>query len=151
VKIQTSMGDIVVELFEKDAPISTRNFVEYVKSGFYDGLVFHRVIKGFMIQGGGYDASGKQKSSRAPIKREIKYPQLKHWNGALCMARTAVPDSATAQFYICHGAQAGLDREYAVFGITREGIDIVDKIAKTPTGREDKPKTDVVIQKVSLL
>ena len=151
VKIQTTAGDIVVELFEKEAPLSTKNFLEYVKSGHYEGTVFHRVIKGFMIQGGGYDAGGKQKSTRGPIKREINYPTLKHWNGALCMARTAVPDSATAQFYICHGPQPGLDREYAVFGITREGISVVEKIATTPTDRSDKPKTDVVITKAQVL
>ena len=151
VKIQTSVGDIVVELFEKEAPVSTKNFLEYVKSGFYDGTIFHRVIKGFMIQGGGFTPDGKQKSTRSPIKLEINYPTLKHWDGALAMARTAVRDSATAQFYICHGAQAGLDREYAVFGILRLGRDVVDKIASVPRSKQDKPLTDVVIEKVSVI
>ncbi|HET6404246.1 MAG TPA: peptidylprolyl isomerase [Candidatus Thermoplasmatota archaeon] len=151
VKLQTSAGDIVVELFEKEAPVSVKNFLEYVKSGHYDGTIFHRVIKGFVIQGGGYDTAGRQKSTRAPIKLEVNYPTLKHWNGALSMARTMVRDSATAQFYICHGAQPGLDREYAVFGIVREGMPVVEKIATTPTDRQDKPKTDVSITKASVL
>ena len=151
VKLQTTAGDIVVELFEKEAPVSTKNFLEYVKSGHYDGTVFHRVIKGFVIQGGGYDAGGRQKPTRAPIKLEINYPTLQHWDGALSMARTMVRDSATAQFYICHGAQKGLDREYAVFGVVREGKDVVNKIASTPTDRSDKPKQDVVLTKASTL
>ena len=151
VKIQTSAGDIVVELFEKEAPISTKNFLAYVNEGFYEGTIFHRVIKGFMVQGGGYDASMKQKKTKSAIKREINYPTLKHWDLALCMARTSVPDSATAQFYICHGAQAGLDKEYAVFGLVRSGSDVVKTIANTKTDRSDKPVTDVVIQKVSVI
>lgn len=151
VKLQTSAGDIVVELFEKEAPVSVKNFIEYVKSGHYDGTIFHRVIKGFVIQGGGYDTAGRQKPTRSPIKLEINYPTLKHWNGALSMARTMVRDSATAQFYICHGAQAGLDKEYAVFGMVREGMSVVEKIATSPTDRQDKPKSDVTITKATLL
>jgi len=151
VKIETSAGEIVVELFEKEAPISTKNFLSYVSEGFYEGTIFHRVIKGFMIQGGGFDTAGKQKKTKSAIKREINYPTLKHWNGALCMARTAVPDSATAQFYICHGPQAGLDKEYAVFGMVRQGMAVVDAIAKTQTDRSDKPKTDIVILKAQVL
>lgn len=151
VKISTSMGDIVVEVFEDKAPISAANFLQYVREGFYEGLIFHRVIKGFMIQGGGHRPDMSQKKGRAPIKREINYPTLRHWNGALCMARTAVPDSATSQFYICHGPQAGLDREYAVFGLVRDGMKVVEAIATTPTDRADKPKTDVVITKMEVL
>jgi cyclophilin family peptidyl-prolyl cis-trans isomerase len=151
VKIQTTMGDITVELFQSEAPICTKNFLEYVNSGFYEGLIFHRVIKGFMVQGGGMDASMAQKKGRSPIKLEINYPTLQHWNGALAMARTSDPNSATSQFYICHGAQAGLDKNYAVFGMVREGIRVVEQIAATPTDRSDKPKTDVVIQKTSVV
>jgi cyclophilin family peptidyl-prolyl cis-trans isomerase len=151
VKIQTTAGDVVVELFQTEAPVSTKNFLEYVNSGFYEGLIFHRVIKGFMIQGGGLDAGGKQKKGRSPIKLEINYPTLQHWDGALCMARTSDPNSATSQFYICHGAQAGLDKNYAVFGVVREGRAVVDKIATTPTDRSDKPKTDVAIEKMSVV
>ncbi|HVM45945.1 MAG TPA: peptidylprolyl isomerase, partial [Candidatus Thermoplasmatota archaeon] len=101
--------------------------------------------------GGGYTREGKQKSTRSPIKLEINYPTLKHWDGALAMARTAVRDSATAQFYICHGAQPGLDREYAVFGILRIGRDVVDKIASAPRDGQDKPRTDIVINKMEVL
>lgn len=151
VKIQTSMGDVVVELFEKEAPVSTQNFLAYVREGFYEGLIFHRVIKGFMIQGGGLEPSGRQKKGKSPIKLEINYPTLKHWNGALAMARTSDPNSATSQFYICHGPQGGLDKNYAVFGIVREGMNVVEKIATTPTDRSDRPKTDVVIQKAQAL
>lgn len=150
VLISTTEGDIVVELFEKQAPISTKNFLEYVKSNFYDGLIFHRIIPNFMIQGGGMDPSGRQKSGRGPIKLEI-HPELRHWDGALAMARTSVPNSATSQFYICHGAQSGLDNNYAVFGVTRQGLDVVDKIAKTPTDRSDKPKKDILITGTKLL
>jgi cyclophilin family peptidyl-prolyl cis-trans isomerase len=151
VKLQTTAGDIVVELFEKEAPVSTKNFLEYVESGHYDGTVFHRVIKGFVVQGGGFDTSGRQKPTRSPIKLEINYPTLQHWDGALSRARTAVRDSATSQFYLCHGAQKGLDREYAVFGVAREGKSVVDKIASVPTGSGDKPKTDVVLTRATVL
>ena len=144
VLISTSVGDITVELFAKDAPISTENFLRYVNENFYQGLIFHRVIKGFMIQGGGMDKDMRQKKTHSPIKLEIN-PKLRHWNGALAMARTAVKDSATGQFYICHGPQAGLDNNYAVFGVVRQGIAVVEQIAKTPTGPGDKPKTDITI------
>ena len=93
----------------------------------------------------------KQKRGHAPIKLEINYPTLQHWDGALAMARTSDPNSATSQFYICHGKQSGLDKNYAVFGVVREGRAVVDKIATTPTDKGDKPKTDVVIQKVSVV
>lgn len=151
VKISTSMGDITVELFEKEAPICTANFLKYVNADFYEGLVFHRVIKGFMIQGGGMDASGKPKKGNSAIKLEINYPTLQHWDVALAMARTSEPNSATSQFYICHGAQKGLDKNYAVFGVVREGRSVVDKIATSPTDRTDKPKNDITIQSTTVL
>ena len=151
VRIQTTAGDMVVELFEKEAPVSVQNFLAYVREGFYEGTIFHRVIKGFVIQGGGLEPSGRQKKGKSPIKLEINYPTLKHWNGALSMARTSDPNSATSQFYICHGAQGGLDKNYAVFGIVREGMNVVEKIATGPTDRTDRPKTDVVIQKAEVL
>ncbi|HEX2022937.1 MAG TPA: peptidylprolyl isomerase [Candidatus Thermoplasmatota archaeon] len=150
VKITTTAGDMVVELFQKEAPVSTENFLRYAREGFYDGLIFHRVIKGFVIQGGGHDPGMRQKKGHAPIKLEIA-PTLRHWNGALSMARTSDPNSATSQFYICHGAQKGLDKNYAVFGIVREGMDVVERIATAPTDRADKPKTDVLIQKTTVL
>ena len=151
VKITTTAGDVVVELFEKEAPISVQNFLGYVREGFYAGTIFHRVIKGFVIQGGGLEPSGRQKKGKSPIKLEINYPTLKHWNGALSMARTMDPNSATSQFYICHGAQGGLDKNYAVFGIVRQGMDVVERIATTQTDRSDRPKTDILIQKAEVL
>jgi cyclophilin family peptidyl-prolyl cis-trans isomerase len=151
VKIQTTAGDVVVELFANEAPVSTQNFLAYAREGFYDGLIFHRVIKGFMIQGGGLDPAGKPKKGRAPIKLEINYPTLQHWNGALAMARTSDPNSATSQFYLCHGPQRSLDKNYAVFGVVREGMSVVEKIATSPTDRGDRPKTDVVIQRMQVL
>jgi len=151
VKIQTTAGDIVVELFEKEAPVSVQNFLAYVREGFYEGLIFHRVIKGFVIQGGGLDASGRQKKGKSPIKLEVNYPTLKHWNGALSMARTSDPNSATSQFYICHGPQASLDKNYAVFGLVRDGMSVVEKIATAPTDRSDRPRSDVTITKASVL
>lgn len=150
VRITTSEGPFVVELFEKDAPISVANFLNYVKEDFYRGLIFHRVIKGFVIQGGGHYPDMRQKKAGSPIKLEIA-PALKHWDGALSMARTAIPNSATSQFYVCHGAQKGLDGNYAVFGIVREGMDVVKKIATTPTGGGDKPKKDITIEKTEVL
>lgn len=150
VKIETTAGDMVVELFAKKAPISTENFLRYVKENFFEGLIFHRVIRGFVVQGGGLDAQGRQKKGHAPIKLEI-HPELRHWNGALSMARTSVPNSATSQFYICHGAQKGLDDNYAVFGQVREGMDVVEKIATTPTDRSERPKTDITIKRTTVL
>ncbi|HWG89952.1 MAG TPA: peptidylprolyl isomerase [Candidatus Thermoplasmatota archaeon] len=149
--IETSMGTITCELFEKEAPISTQNFIKYAEAGFYEGLIFHRIIKGFMIQGGGMTPQGSQKKAlAAPIKLEIS-PALQHWDGALCYARTMDPNSATSQFYICHGPQPGLDKNYAVFGQTIQGKDVVDQIARTPTNAADKPKTDVIIKSVKIV
>ncbi len=144
VEIDTSAGKIVVEL-DSRAKASVDNFLSYVQSGFYEGTIFHRVIKGFMIQGGGFDEKGRQKSTKSPIKLEI-VPGLKHTDGAIAMARTSDPNSATAQFYICHGAQAGLDGQYAVFGKVVSGMEVVRAIAGTPTDRSDAPRTTQVIK-----
>lgn len=137
VTMKTSMGDIQIELDDEKAPISTKNFVQYVKTGFYKGTIFHRVIPGFMIQGGGFTADMQQKETNAPIKNEAKNG-LKNTRGTIAMARTGVVDSATSQFFINlvdngmldHGAR---DYGYAVFGKVTKGMDIVDKIAKQPT------------------
>lgn len=146
VVLETTEGTIVLDLFEKQAPKTVANFLQYVRDGHYDGTIFHRVIKGFVIQGGGYDDKGKQKPTRAPIALEIS-PELHHADGALSMARTMVRDSATAQFYICHGPQKSLDKNYAVFGKVASGMDVVEKIAKKPTDREDKPRDNVAVKK----
>lgn len=147
--IETSAGTITGQLFPKQAPVTVQNFARYAKEGFYSGLIFHRVIRGFVIQGGGLDPSGRQKRGHPPIKLEIS-PELAHWDGALSMARTSDPNSATSQFYVCHGPQPGLDKNYAVFGIVTGGKDVVNKIATTPTDRSERPREDVVIKSVTV-
>ena len=147
--IETSVGTITVELYPEQAPITVANFRKYAEEGFYTGTIFHRVIKGFVIQGGGLEASGRQKPTHPPIKLEIA-KDLKHKDGALSMARTSIPNSATAQFYICDGPQRSLDGQYAVFGQVVEGMDVVKKIATTPTDRNERPRTDVTIKGVKI-
>lgn len=161
VLMETSVGDITLELDADKAPKSTANFVQYVQDKHYDGLVFHRVIKGFMIQGGGYDASYAQRKTRAPIENEAKNG-LKNERGTIAMARTSDPHSASSQFFINHGNNAFLDYPgqdgwgYAVFGKVVDGMDVVDKIAEAPTGAirpfgRDVPVEQVVIEKVSVI
>jgi len=159
--IETNQGNVKVELFQKEAPISVKNFLEYAKGGFYEGTVFHRVIPGFMIQGGGFtsDMNPKQ-GTHPPIKNEAANG-LKNDRGTLAMARTGVVDSATAQFYInvvnndfLNHNPAGGPRAYgyAVFGKVLEGMDVVDRIAATRTGNQkgmpDVPVTPIVIKSV---
>ena len=147
-EIETSMGTITAELYEKRAPITTANFIGLAERGFYDGLIFHRVINDFMIQGGCPEGTGTG-GSGTNIKLEIN-PELTHIDGALAMARSAHPDSASSQFYICDGAQPMLDGQYAVFGRVIGGMDVVRAIAQVETGAGDKPVEDVVIVKVSI-
>ncbi len=147
--IETSAGTMKGQLFAKHAPVSVENFARYAKEGFFEGLIFHRVIKGFVIQGGGIHPDGRRKAGRSAIKLEVS-PALAHWDGALSMARTSDPNSATSQFYVCDGPQLSLDRNYAVFGIVTHGLDVVRKIAGTPTDRSERPKSDVLIQKVAV-
>jgi peptidyl-prolyl cis-trans isomerase A (cyclophilin A) len=160
VRLVTSMGDIVVELDAAKAPKSVENFLQYVKSGHYDGTIFHRVIPNFMIQGGGFDAKMAQKPTRAPIALESRNG-LNNTRGTLAMARTMVPDSATAQFFVNVVDNAFLDAAnsrdgngYAVFGKVVEGMDVVDKIKSVPTGNRDGmqnvPLEPVTIRKASL-
>jgi len=138
VVMSTNFGDITIELFSDKAPISSENFLAYVKSGFFDGTIFHRVIPGFMIQGGGFDKDMNQKAPNDPIKNEADNG-LKNDRGTLSMARTNVVDSATSQFFINlkdndflnNGSR---DFGYAVFGKVVEGMDVVDKIAQVDTG-----------------
>ena len=153
VRLSTTHGDIVVELFEDDAPQTVANFLKYVDDGFYEGTIFHRVIPGFMIQGGGMDEEMRQKETRRPIKNEADNG-LKNERGTLAMARTQVVDSATAQFFINLKDNAFLDHGgrdfgYAVFGKVVEGMDVVDTIAQQPTtaraGHQDVPETPIVI------
>jgi len=161
VVIQTSLGDITAELFPKEAPKSVANFLTYTKAGFYRGTVFHRVIPGFMIQGGGFEPGMKQKPTRAPIRNEAANG-LKNLRGTVAMARTAVVDSATSQFFINCKDNASLDHRgedprnfgYAVFGSVVEGMGVVDQIEKVRTGakgmHQDVPLEDVVIESVAV-
>lgn len=160
VEMKTSEGTIVIELYPDKAPVSVANFLQYAREGFYDGLIFHRVIDGFMIQGGGFDPGMKQKATRAPITNEAKNG-LKNDAGTLAMARTNDPHSASSQFFINLVNNSNLDYPsfdgwgYAVFGKVVSGLDIVQKIGKTKTGSAgymgDVPKTPVVIQSVKLI
>ncbi len=159
VDIETSMGKITVELFAKDAPLSVKNFLDYVNSGHYAGTVFHRVIAGFMIQGGGLTAEMVPKPTAAPVKNEAANG-LKNDRGTLSMARTGDPDSATSQFFINLVDNNNLNRPspdghgYAVFGKVVKGIEVVDKIGATKTGIKrgfrDAPETPVVINSVKV-
>lgn len=156
VVLKTSLGDIRIELDEKAAPITVANFLQYVRDGFYNGTIFHRVIDGFMIQGGGFDENFKQKATREPIKNEAAN-QVSNKRGTIAMARTQVVDSATAQFFINVADNDFLDFRaptmqhfgYCVFGKVVEGMDVVDKIRQVKTGNRgmhsDVPKENVVI------
>jgi peptidyl-prolyl cis-trans isomerase A (cyclophilin A)/peptidyl-prolyl cis-trans isomerase B (cyclophilin B) len=161
VLIKTSLGDITVELYPDKSPKSVENFLGYVKSGFYDGTVFHRVIEGFMVQGGGFTKDLRQKPTKAPIPIESKNG-LSNLRGTVSMARTMDPNSATAQFFINTVDNPRLDYVsdanpgYAVFGKVIAGLEVVDKIKAVPTGpqgpfRSDVPTTAIVIEKVSLV
>ncbi len=157
VLMTTSMGAIRIELDAEKAPITTQNFVDYVNAGHYDGLIFHRVIAGFMIQGGGMDAQMNEKKGRSPIKNEAANG-LKNNLGTIAMARTNVVDSATSQFFINvkdndflnHRSTAPAEFGYAVFGRVIDGMDVVHKIEKVKTGNKgyhsDVPAEAVVIQ-----
>jgi peptidyl-prolyl cis-trans isomerase A (cyclophilin A) len=156
VRLATSAGDIVVELDAAKAPKSVANFLEYVKSGHYNGTIFHRVIENFMIQGGGMTTDMKEKETRAPIPLESRNG-LTNQRGTLAMARTSDPNSATAQFFInvkdndfLNQAQARDGNGYAVFGKVVQGMDVVDKIRATPTGAGDVPLQQVVIKKATV-
>jgi peptidyl-prolyl cis-trans isomerase B (cyclophilin B) len=143
---------IKFELFESLAPNTCANFRKYASDGFYSGTIFHRVIDGFMIQGGGFNPGLAQKTATyPPINLEIS-PNLRHEDGSVAMARTNDPNSATCQFYICDGPQASLDDNYAVFGKVVEGMDVVRDISKVSTttvsGFSDVPSSDVVTQSV---
>lgn len=164
VALHTNLGDIIVELDAVKAPLSTRNFLEYVKDGFYNGTVFHRVIDNFMAQGGGFTTDLQPKPTRAPIQNEANNG-LSNLRGTVAMARTSDPHSATAQFFInlvdnprldYVSDQNGMTWGYAVFGKVVEGMDVVDKIRSIPTAgqgpfRTDVPTEPVVIERAELL
>ena len=157
--IETSMGSITVELDDAKAPVTVKNFLDYATSGHYDGTIFHRVIDGFMIQGGGFTKAMDQKPTKAPIKNEAANG-LTNKRGTIAMARTMVVDSATSQFFINLVDNDFLNFRaptpqyygYAVFGKVTDGMDVVDKIAKVKTGfagpHQNVPEEPVVIKKV---
>ncbi len=160
VQLKTTQGDIRVELYPEKAPKTVANFLDYVKAGQYNGTIFHRVIKGFMIQGGGYKANFDEKPTRAPIPLESRNG-LKNATGTIAMARTSDPNSATAQFFINTVDNAGLDypnpdgNGYAVFGKVVSGMDVVKKIEAAPTTSRgpmrDVPEQQVVIESASVV
>lgn len=159
VRLTTSLGDIVLELDEARAPLSVRNFLDYVAAGHYDGTIFHRVIPGFMIQGGGFTPDLSQKKTSPPIKNEWKNG-LKNKRGSIAMARTSIADSATSQFFINVKDNSFLDEPrdgaaYAVFGKVVKGMETCDQIEAAPTtsrkGMGDVPQTPIVIQKAAQL
>lgn len=160
VELKTNQGSIVLELDAAKAPISVDNFLQYVKNGFYNGTIFHRVIDGFMVQGGGMDKEMNEKSTRAPIKNEGKNG-LKNVTGSIAMARMRDPNSASAQFFINLVDNGPLDYPspdgygYAVFGKVIKGMDVVQAIAKVQTGNvgfhQNVPTTPVIIESAKLL
>lgn len=162
IKLHTNHGVITLELLEDKAPETAANFKEYVKSGHYDGTIFHRVINGFMVQGGGFEPGMKQKSTRAPIKNEANNG-VSNRNGTVAMARTMDPHSASAQFFINVSDNTFLDHTapttqgwgYAVFGQVVEGMDVVNAIKGVATtsraGHQDVPAEDVIIERAEIV
>jgi len=159
IKIKTTSGDIEIKLYEEEAPISSENFKNYVKDGFFEGTIFHRVIPNFMVQGGGMTENMENKSTNAPIKNEANNGK-KNLRGTLAMARTMEIDSATSQFFINLVDNSFLDHGdrdfgYAVFGEVTDGMDIVDEIASTATGskmgHQDVPTEPIMITEVSFI
>lgn len=162
VLMKTTLGDITMELYPDKAPVTVENFISYVKDGFYDGLIFHRVIGGFMIQGGGFYENLERKETKEPIKIESDNG-LKNDRGTVAMARTQDPDSATSQFFINLVNNDFLNYKspdiygygYAVFGKVTEGMETADKIASVPTGTfmymKDVPKETVTIESVTII
>jgi peptidyl-prolyl cis-trans isomerase A (cyclophilin A) len=153
IRFETNLGNFTIELFEKEAPVSAANFMKYVDDGFFDGTIFHRVIPGFVIQGGGFTEDMSQKRTHEPIKNEADNG-VKNKRGTLSMARTNDINSATSQFFVNLKDNDFLDHSkgnfgYAVFGRVTEGMDVIDKIAATETGRrrghEDVPVEAVVV------
>lgn len=162
VKLQTNLGAITIQLDAEKAPVTTENFLSYVKEGFYNGTIFHRVIPSFMAQGGGFTKDFQQKATHNPIKNEADNG-LKNKRGSIAMARTSDPNSATAQFFINYKDNAFLDYSsptangwgYAVFGEVTSGMDVVDAMAQVKTGNrgmhQDVPQQDIVIESAEII
>lgn len=163
IKLQTTLGDIVIQLDAANAPVSSENFVQYVKDGYYEGTIFHRIIPGFMAQGGGFNEAFDQKATRTSIENEADNG-LKNNRGTIAMARTSDPHSASSQFFINYSNNDFLNFSsktsqgwgYAVFGEVVEGMDVIDAMAKIPTGSggpmpSDVPQTMITIEKATVL
>jgi len=162
VLLETSKGPIRIELYPERAPKTVQNFLSYVDSGFYNGTIFHRVIPNFMVQGGGFTPDMREKETRAAVENEARQSGLANTRGAIAMARTSEPHSATAQFFINHATNRFLDADqaqdgwgYAVFGKVIEGMEVVDAITAVPTGNRgphgDVPVEPVVIQSARIV
>jgi cyclophilin family peptidyl-prolyl cis-trans isomerase len=162
VLLQTTLGNVTVELFVHRAPITVHNFLNYTAADYYNGTVFHRVVQGFVVQGGQMLPNGTLKPPLfPPIPLEVGDPLLTHRDGCVAAARGDAPDSATAQFYFCDGPQHQLDdaqrqrergeRGYAVFGRVVDGLDVVRAIARVPTDSHDRPVRDVVLENASVV
>jgi cyclophilin family peptidyl-prolyl cis-trans isomerase len=159
IRFETSLGDITIEMLEKEAPVTTANFLKYVDDGYFDGTIFHRVIPGFVIQGGGFTEDMTQKRTQAAIKNEADNG-VKNSRGTLSMARTSDINSATSQFFVNLKHNGSLDHSrgnfgYAVFARVTEGMDVVDKIAEVETGRrrghDDVPVEPVIVRSAKRL
>ena len=152
-------GEMTAELYPDKAPNTVKNFLSLIENGFFEGMIFHRIIKGFMIQGGGFDESFTQKEADAIrgefIANGFMQNDLRHTRGVLSMARTSDPNSASSQFFVMHRDAPHLDAQYAGFGKLTDGFDVLDAIASVKTGRmgwyDDVPKTPVVIDRVEIL
>ena len=155
VQIEMMNGGIIkLELYPEAAPITVENFVKLVKDGFYDGLIFHRVIKDFMIQGGDPEGTGMG-GAKDKIKGEFSVNgwqnPISHLRGVISMARSRAYDSASSQFFICHADSTFLDGQYAAFGKVTEGMEVVDEIAGVSTDKNDRPREDVVIKTITII
>lgn len=154
ITITMKNGDVMkAELYPEIAPITVANFISLIENKFFDGLIFHRVIEGFMIQGGGYDENGNHKdaeSIKGEFTRNGHTNNLKHTRGVLSMARTSFPNSASSQFFIMHKDSPHLDGQYAAFGKVTEGLEVIDKIASVPTDYQDCPLDPQVIESIRL-
>ena len=155
VTFHTNHGDIVIKTFDDKAPETVKNFLDYCREGFYNNTIFHRVINGFMIQGGGYDTDMTQHETdtiTGEFLQNGSFNMIPHERGVISMARTAMSmDSASSQFFIMHEDAPHLDGQYAGFGKVRDGIVVVDEIAETPTDMQDKPIEDQIIKTIRLV
>ena len=151
IKIETTMGDMTLELFPSVAPVTVKNFLKLVDEKFYSGIIFHRVIKNFMIQGGdplGTGYGGAKEKIKGEFASNGVMNPLMHTKGVISMARSMDPNSASSQFFIMHKDSPHLDGEYAAFGVVTEGLDVIDRIAEVKTNYNDKPLEDVVIKEI---